>query len=187
MNKLLIGISAPINQASRDAISVFTEEFNLEHINLRQPVINMVAALTNMHPTHQEFCCASHEKIDDLGISIAELELSIAFSLRASNGHFFIVRAQAAIAQSAHGMHNKLFNGYIVSGIKTEAEAQWIRNQGGLVVHLYQYDNTVDFHALNELDSDLVFNISSKNPTRNNLTASIVAIKGHICQNQQVA
>lgn len=187
MNKLLIGISAPVNQATRDAISVFTEEFNVEHVNLRQPVINMVAALTNMHPTQQEFCCAPHQKIDDLGISIAELELSIAFNLRASNGRFFIARAQAVIARSAHGMHNELFNGHIVSGIKTEVEAQWIRSQGGLVVHLYQYDNNVDFHALNEMDSDLVFNISSKNPTRNNLAASIAAIKGRIHQNQQAA
>lgn len=187
MNKLLIGISAPVNQATRDAISVFTEEFNLEHINLRQPVINMVAALTNMHPTQQEFCCAPHQKIDDLGISIAELELSIAFSLRVFNGRFFIERAQAAITKSAQGMHNELFNGNLISGIKTEVEAQWIRNQGGIVVHLYQYDNTADFHALNELDSDLVFNISSKNPTRNNLAASIAALHCRINAIQRAA
>lgn len=185
MKTLLIGISAPINNASRDAVGVLTEEFNVEHFNLRQPVIDMVAALTKMHPTHQEFCCEHHEVIDDLGMSIAELELMIALNLRTANPLFFVERLQRQIQKSMHGMHNELFNGNIVSGIKSEAEAQWIRDQGGLVVHLYQYDNTVDFHALSEKDCDLVFDISSTNPTRNNMP--IAAIRARINYMQRAA
>ncbi len=187
MKTILIGISAPVNSATRDALSVFAEEFNLEHINLRQPVINMVASLTNMHPTQQEFCCASNQVIDDLGISIAELELSLSLELRLHNPRFFIERAQAVMNNSSTGMHAELFSGNLVSGIKTEIEAQWIRDQGGMVVHLYQYDNKADFHALNEHDGDFVFNISSNNPTRNNLLASIAAVRGRISSQHEAA
>jgi hypothetical protein len=186
MKKMLIGVSAYNNSTTRAAIATLAEEFCIEHISMRQPLINMIATLTAMDPAHQEFSCTPNLIVEHLGITIGELEVALGLNLRTIKPDFFIQCTRETIGISNAGLNGELFSGHLISGLKTELEAQWIRDQGGLVIHLYQYDNTADFHALNEMDCDLVINIGN-NPTRNNLVASIAAIKGHLCAIKQAA
>lgn len=176
MKKLLIGISSPINSTIRQVIATIAEEFCLEHISMRQPLINMVATLSNLNPTHQEFLCSPHATVEGLGITISELEVALGFSLRTIKSDFFIQRTQESIDISNSGLNGELFSGHIISGIRTEEEAQWLRDQGGLLVHLYHYQNGVKLHALDEIDGDAVAIISHDHPTKNNLAATLDTI-----------
>lgn len=187
MKKQLIGISSPNNNSARGAIAVIAEEFSLEHFSMRQPVINMLASLTNEHPTHHHFCNARNQIIQGLGSTVAETEAVLSFSLRTINPSFFIERMKVAQALSRRGMNNELFNGDIISGIKTEPEADWIRQQGGIVIHLYHYGDVAEFHALNEIDGDLVAIIGTESPTKNNMAATLAAIDVRITTAKKAA
>lgn len=187
MNKLLIGVSAPNNHTARTAIATIAEEFCVEHISMRQPVINMIASLTAMDPVHQEFACSPHATVEGLGISIGELEIALAFNLRTIKPDFFIERTKETMGISNTGFNGELFSGQLISGIRTELEAQWVRDQGGVMVHLYHYDNTSEFHALHEMDGDLVVITNSDAPTKNNMAASLAAIQARIAPTSKAA
>lgn len=186
MKKILIGISSPNNGTSRSAIATLVEEFNVEHISMRQPLINMIATLTNMEPVHQEFSCSPQAVVEGLGISIAELEARLAFNLRTIKSNFFITRCAESIAISNSGFNGQLFNGHIISGINTELEAQWLRDHGGVMVHLYNYEDQSQFHALHEIDGDLICIIDT-NTRSQQLTATIADIKAVLSQQKQAA
>lgn len=186
MKKILIGISSPNNSPARSAIAALAEEFNVEHISMRQPLINMIATLTNMEPVHQEFTCSPQALVEGLGISIAELEVTLAFNLRTIKSNFFITRCAESIAISNSGFNGQLFNGHIISGINTELEAQWLRDQGGLLVHLYHYEDQSQFHALHEMDGDLICIIDS-NARSQQLTATIASITARINHHKKAA
>ncbi len=187
MKKLLIGVSAPNNTNARAAIAVVADEFGLEQLTMRQPIINLLAALTNEHPTHHEFCNARSDIVQGLGVSVADTEAALSFSLRTINPSFFIERMKVAQALSRRGMNGELFNGDLICGIKTEMESQWIRDQGGIMLHMYYYDNTAEFHALNEMDSDLIAIIDSNAPTKNNLAATLTALQARLANIKKAA
>jgi hypothetical protein len=156
MQKTIIGVSSPNNKTTRAAIAMLAEEFCIEHINMRQPLIEIVAQLTAINPCSLEHYCPQTLQVEHLGISVEELEIALGFNLRTIKSDFFVSRCAEKIAISNSGFNGQLFSGQIISGLKTELEAQWIREQGGHVVHLYQYDNLSHHHPLNELDGDLV-------------------------------
>lgn len=165
MQKILIGVSAPNNKTSQAAIAQLADVFTLNHLNMRQPIINMIAALTEIDKTAQEFYCSQDHMVDHLGINIEQLEISISLSLRTFNREFFIKHCDEAIEHARRGFLGELFSGQIISGIKTDLEAQWIRDNGGQVVHLSQYDDAIYHNPLNELDGDLVCVIEQPSPT----------------------
>lgn len=156
MQKILIGVSAPNNETTKAAIAQLSEVFTLNHLNMRQPMINMIAALTEIDKTAQEFYCPQDYIIDHLGISIEQLEISLSLTLRTFKRDFYINHCADALAHARHGYLGQLFSGQIISGIKTELEAQWIREQGGQMVHIYQYTDACYHHPLNEIQGDLV-------------------------------
>lgn len=186
MQKIIIGISSPNNKTSQAAIAKLAELYGLEHINMRQPLINMVAVATCMDPCAQEFYCSQQTLVEHLGVTIEQLEITLGFTLRTIKSDFFIQRCAETMAISNSGFNGQLFSGQIISGIKTELEAQWLRAQGGHMVHLYQYDNHTHHHPLHELDGDLVCILDK--PTENpNLSALIASLDARLTNQLQAA
>lgn len=186
MKKIIIGVSSPNNKTSQAAIAQIAEVYGLEHINMRQPLINMVSVATCMDPCAQEFYCTQQTIIQDLGISIEQLEITLGFTLRTIKSDFFIQRCAEIIAISNSGFNSQLFSGQIISGIKTELEAEWLRAQGGHMVRIYQYDQHAHHNPLHELDGDLVCVIDNPSETPN-LTQLIAALDAHINPQLQAA
>lgn len=187
MKKLLIGISAPDNNTAREAIGLIAEEFDLEHISMQQPVINMLSTLTESHPSAFEYCITQSHMVTGLNVTVAESATTLAFCLRTINPAFFIERTKEAREKSRKGLNIELFSGDIISGIKSEAEAQWIRDQGGLMLHLYHYDDICKFHAMDEMDGDLVAVIDAATPNKQHLAGTFAAIDARINQNKKAA
>jgi hypothetical protein len=174
--KKLIGISAPRNQLSQAAITIMASILNLKHINMRQPMINMLAALQGTDPAILQFDTAPETTAQGLNISLADLELTLAFNLRTLNPAYFIEHAKNQLQIANTGLHSKLFDGQIITGITTELEAQWLRDQGCLVIHIYDYSpqNLIKFHGLNEKDQDLVLVTSNTVPIAESNVYSII-------------
>lgn len=173
MKKIIIAVSAANNYTSRAAVASIAEAFDLEHISMRQPLINMIATITNMDACAQEFYCSQQCVVEHLGITIEQLEITLGFNLRTIKSDFFIQRCAETMAISNNGFNGQLFSGQIISGIKTELEAQWLRDQGAHIVHLYQYDDLAHHHPLDELEGDLVCVIDK--PSRQFEVGEIIA------------
>lgn len=146
--KRLLGISAPNNHATRRLIAAVLDVLNLEHINLRQPLINMLATTSGMHPTLWELEVSPSEKIEHLGHTVHDAEHAIALALRTLNHEYFINHAKSSIAKSTNSIHHELFDGYLISNVNTEAEAKWIRDSGGHVLHIFERDHITEHHPL---------------------------------------
>lgn len=176
MNKQLIGATNPCNAFARTCIAIIGETLSLEHINMRQPVIDMIAALRGEHPADTEFNAPVQAQIADLGYSIADAETALAFSLRTLRKDFFIKRVEAALQRSQKTVHAELFSGSIISGIRTELEAQWVRNQGGLMVHIHHFHTSAPVNLVNEKPGDISIELTDQRPTVENLAESILQI-----------
>jgi hypothetical protein len=160
MQKLLIGVSAPLIPMSQAAITTIASALNLHHISMRQPMINMLAALLEIEPANLDFKITRNTQIEELNDEMHAIETSLALCLRNKASNFFIKRANAAIQESSNGITGALYNGHLVSGLATEQESKWIRDQGGIVIHIHDYSlvGQSHFHSLSEKDEDYIIN-----------------------------
>lgn len=155
MKKLLIGITGSSNQVTRDFAAQVAEEFCIEHINMRTPLLKMIAALHGVDATHVEHNMPGNSTLETLKASNHDLELTLGYTLRTLNKDFFINEAKLAIARSQHTIHNELFSGHLITGITSQHEAQWLRNQGGLLLHVYHYCSKTPVNQLTEMPGDI--------------------------------
>lgn len=188
--KILIGISSPRNALTQAAIAILTSLLNLKHINMRQPMVNMLAGLLGRQSSEIQFDIPSETKIKGLSTTLAELEVMLAFNLRTLNANYFIEQAKTHIELANSGINLQLFDGQIITGISTELEAQWIRDQGGLMVHIYDYtpQNLAKFDALNEKQNDLVIMTSNQCPiTESNVYKTVEDIRSLFTTQREAA
>lgn len=156
MNKLLVGITGISTKTTRRCAQAIREHFNLEHINMRQPVINMIASTMGREPLDLEYSIPGNQAIKSLNTSVHDLEITLAFSLRTLCKDFFINEVKATQKRSRAGLNDSLFAGYLISGITSEHEAHWLREQGGIVVHIHHYESTTPICSLQEKPGDIV-------------------------------
>ncbi len=160
---LLIGVSGATNTLTRECVQVLRCELNLMHINMRQPTINAIAGLLG-EPAHSVQKMDYSKHLPEFDVSLQELDRIISMNTRILNPNFFIEQVSKQIDRVNQAFARNLFSGHIISGIATESEATWLRKKGGTIVHIYDYLNLDSFHALHEVDGDLVFETSTKEP-----------------------
>lgn len=172
MHKLLVGITGISTKATRRCAEMIVEHLNLEHMNMRQPVINMIASIMGCEPLDLEYSVPGNQVIKSLKTSVHDLEITLGFSLRTLCKDYFINEIKAAQTRSRAGLNHSLFAGYLVTGITSEHEANWIREQGGIVVHIHHYESTTPICGLQEKAGDIT--ISSHG---NSVQDAIAAIR----------
>lgn len=167
MQKLLIGISAPQIAIAQAAIATMGSALNLHHTSMRQPMVNMLAALLGEDPVNLDYKISGATHIKELATTAEALEASLALCLRNKASNFFIQRAVAAMEAADQSASGEFYSGHIISGLRTEQESKWIRDQGGIVIHIYDYSavGQCQFHALAEKDGDTVIVTSESFPT----------------------
>jgi len=95
---------------------------------------------------------------DPFGKTIFELEKSIDAMLRSGDEKCFINYTAGVLdTMKKNRTYNALFSGHIITGIKTDVEADWLRKQGGLLLHIYDYRQT-PHNYIDEHEGDLQIN-----------------------------
>lgn len=189
MRKIIVGISAPRKSRSRQVINTIAKELDLAHINMKQPALDMVASLSGLHPTElgaiSDDAVLKNKTVYGLGMNVVDLEASISRYLLQIKSDFFITRAQAELnhlnqMNTEFGETNTLFNGQVISGVSTAMEAQWIRNLGGVMLHVmdYSFENLGEYHGLEEKAGDIIL-VTNSAVTVNkvSLTTQLAAIR----------
>lgn len=155
MKKLLIGVTGIGNSVTRKFSAQVAEEFNIEHINMRAPLLKMIGALHGVDSTHVEHNMPGATTLPTLKASNYDLEITLAYTLRALNKDFFINEVAQCMQRSLHTINRELFSGHLITGITSQHDAQWLRNQGGLLLHVYNYDSKTPVTQLNEMPGDI--------------------------------
>lgn len=151
---MLIGISAPNNTQTREIIRTIAQQLNLAHTCMRQPVVNALAALLEIEPHELVRHTEPHRHFKRWGMNLAELEERLSVLVHQGNPLCFIDYAEQAMQQTTGRVKAQLFNGHLLSAIGTEHEAAWVRKNGGIVLHVYDYSELGTYNYLDEHDGD---------------------------------
>jgi hypothetical protein len=184
MKNRIVGISAPRRSRCNEVIRVVSDTLQLAAVDIRQPVLEMTAALLGVEASELYLPPSMSGKriVHELGISTDELVASFSRDLQQIKSDFFIKRLQMRMDELASRYAQIAFSGYVISGISNEMEAQWVRDQGGVMVHIFDYrlENLGEFHALQEQSND-IFLITSTAVTVNkiSLNPQLLAIQEH--------
>lgn len=133
-NKPLFGITGTKNIAARNARSVICNQLNLLHTNIKQPVFKALAEQTHYSEYELEHHVDLFRKLPTHEYSAIELFNQIECALLDQNPHTLTALAEEDILSKK--IISNLSNGYLVSGIDNDQEAQWLRECGGILIHL---------------------------------------------------
>lgn len=137
MKNLLIGITGSANSGKREVTAALCEELHLRRFNLLQPVIDACAAATGLEGYDLYRAAASAEVIP-FNTTANQLIKTVRNAFLFADQASLIRALELRMSASQHLSH--LFGGTIIDGITGENEADWLRRQGGLLVHLHNTD-----------------------------------------------
>lgn len=134
MQKIMIGITGTRHSGKRMLTSLIAEDLRLMHINLQQPAINACAGIANMDP-YDFYRAPMEAELTPYGMTAGQLLKRIQAVLIYNDRDALIKATEQTLAARSNVMH--LFSGVVVSGITRDNEADWLRNQGGQLIHLH--------------------------------------------------
>ena len=166
ISKLLLGVTGQRNSRTRAIVHALNEQLNLIHINMRQPFIDVLAVVTGNTP--QVAATLDREAIiPALKCKAHVFEREYSSALFCLNKDYFTEIAAEKITRSTAGFTDitkNIFDGFIVSGISTTHEAKFIRDRGGVMLHLQDGPGFTDFHPLETRLYDVIFDVKKFDP-----------------------
>lgn len=136
-NKLLIGISGLAGTGKTTAAEYLVALLELFHLSFADTVKHACASALDI-PKWEFEQLDKEIVIADIGITPRQFMQAMGKSLRDINNSFLIQSLERK-AQKINSAH-LLYNGLLVSDVRTEAEACWIRQNGGTVIHIRRQD-----------------------------------------------
>lgn len=140
LNKPLFGIAGAKTIAARNARAIIRERLDLLHTNIKQPVFDALAEQTG-HTTYElEHHVNLYSKLPTHEFSAIELFNQIERSLLDDNPHALTTAAEETMLSQKKIVAHA--SGYLVSGIDSDFEANWLRECGGILIHLIDKNDT---------------------------------------------
>ena len=131
--KLLVGITGLAATGKTTAGEYLRDKLELYHLTFAEPVIHLCAAATR--ETDYEFMNRDKNKtIFTLGATPRELMQQMGKFLRNMNPNYIIHCLERSIKN--YESNQFLFNGIIVSDVRIPLEADWLRKNGGVLIHV---------------------------------------------------
>ncbi|WP_160280086.1 hypothetical protein [Cellvibrio mixtus] len=144
---------------------MISQELNLININMRQPFHDVLAAVTGLTSQNAALLPAT-QKINELKCTVAAFERSFFAAIYELNTNYFTdvaaLRLERSIAGFTETLQN-IFGGHVISGISRPAEADFIRNRGGIMVHVKHGEGWPDFHPLSTNATDIIVDSNTLN------------------------
>ncbi len=190
MKKILIGVAANhCSNHTRNAIRYLCEIMNIKHINIEQQVIDAVAAILRVSPYELQVNIEQLKPIPLINLSANDLLIKTRAMLSENNSYYFTDQLDKELHRSNETMLQKLFDGFIVSGIKTECEADYIRSAGGIILHIID-NNSVDKNTFSIAQGEpVILTINSTPPQESVLHQIAMSLMRHFNRekNEQAA
>lgn len=150
----LIGVSAPNTERTREIIRTLRTQLQLMRICMRQPLFDALGALLKETTHELERHTPPHEHYKKWGMNQRELEEKFSSLLLSCNSLAFAEHTEQRLQELQQPVTETLFSGYLITGITTTEEAAWLRERGGTMLHIYDYNPLVQYNYTDEHDND---------------------------------
>jgi|GEM_PF-6713321 len=138
--RILIGLHGMAYTGKTTSAYTFAKELDLCMFSFAEPVVRACAGLTAM-AQHDFMQLPKDRKIPYFKMTPREMMQQIGRAIRDINPNALIAVLEAEACDTGKNrMHHHLFSGSIVTDVRLPAEAAWVRNQGGIVIHLIRDD-----------------------------------------------
>ncbi len=177
VSKLLIGVTGQRNARTRAIVVALNEKLNLININMRQPFIDVLAVVAETTPQIAAQM-SGDDMIKKLKCKVSAFEREFMSATYGLNKDYFIETAENRLINSTAGFNEPvkhLFDGHIVSGISRPQEAKFIRDRGGVMVHLQEGPGFTDFHPIETKLYDVIYDAKQFTADNKDSLALIVA------------
>lgn len=178
--QILLAVAGPNNASTRGVVKTLVDSLGVMHINMRQPIINVVADCLGVD-SHQLYNhIPLHKFIPEHNQNVGQLQSMLEHFLCKANKRYLIEKAKSQIESSTILLATGIFNGHIISNITSEAEAEWARTIGAILIHVHDQYSLCAPVVIAEQPSDLlVYTGHSVPASEQNLAEIIHSISQH--------
>lgn len=178
--KILLGITGPHSSRTRDTVNTLLIALELAHINMRHPMVEFTAECLGLEPHYVEHHVPLHHYYPSVKQSLGEMQKTLEHFLCMTNKNYLIEKAAKEIALNNIAFKGTLNKGHIVSNLTNEREAEWIRKNGGIVIHVRDRDTDLHTVPLLEFPTDeVIITCRAIPPDEKNLRGMIKKIFQH--------
>lgn len=132
-NRILIGIHGIAQTGKTTAAQTLCRALELHRYTIARPVTEACAATLGL--THEQFLALPKKHpINILRITKREMMQQMGDFIIRNNPDALIHMLNARIQNNKQ--YNTFNNGDCIEDVRTESEAAWVRNQGGIVIHI---------------------------------------------------
>lgn len=178
--KMLIGVTS--THDTKLSVKKIREAHNLLHSNMQQPVIEAAAILLGVNSHEYTHHIDKRVVQAPWGKTAQEIESGILDLLHAGNENCLIQHMETNLAKYSASPLKKLTNGNLVSGITTPEEADYIRSNGGVVLHIVNIKRQQKHIPLMQKSDFIIYVTSDTDPEDLELFRTGKKIEEHLKQ-----
>jgi len=136
----LIGLAGAARTGKSTAQGILADEFGLAPVNFADPIKDALTAMLDVD-FHRLDGAEKETRLPGIGQSPRELMQTLGTEWgRHQNGSSFwiaVARRRLAMLENADG---DAYRGAVFSDVRFNEEAEWLRQHGGLILHLHRQD-----------------------------------------------
>lgn len=178
--KMLIGVTS--THDTKLSVKKLREFQNLLHDNMQQPAIEATAIVLGLNWHEYEHHTDKRVVQSPWMKTAEEIQAGISDLLHAGNENCLIQHLDKKLTASKSSVLANTINGYLISGITTPQEADYIRAQGGAMLHIVNVKRQSKLKPLLKNGDFVLFVASDINPEELELYRISKEIKEHLKQ-----
>lgn len=185
--KILLGLTGIDSVQSRNVRRSLVDSLNVLHVNIKQPVIDMVAMLLRISAHEFEHHFDKNVTLKKFNAPASSIFAKVEAAVCSGNKNALI--EEALTAMERHDAIADMMAGTLISGINTDDEAHWLRHRGGQIIHIIDQD-TPQLACITHHPSDFTIYINRNVKSDENLLLQMLVNSkkpmghGHAATNQ---
>jgi len=138
--KILIGLAGPARSGKSTAATYIEQQFGFAQYAFAQPLKEALRGMLNLSDRELEGDL-KEEALTDIGLSPRQLMQTLGTEWGRQHGgrDFWLRVAERRLAHIEDALPHA-FNGYVISDVRFENEAAWVRARGGVILHIHRPD-----------------------------------------------
>ena len=169
--KMLLGLTGTNSVQGRNVRRALVDSLNVMHVNIKQPVIDMMASLFRITPHEYEHHFEKTKTITQFNQPANNMFRGVEASICAGNKNTLIDLCINAMARQ--DSISDRTEGTLISGINNDTEANFVRSRGGQIIHLINQDH-LELAELVRSKNDFFIYINNKTGLTDDLVSQML-------------
>lgn len=175
MQKLLIALVTTLSTQKKNFLRQLVNQLNIAHISIDAPLLAAMELATGIDKAELMFAERNFTKLPKVLCTADELKNRLRMAYALTSPNYLLNELAESLTSHTTAIEYKAFDGFAVSDITQTNQAEFIRDAGGLVIHLVSNKNNLP-HPIKPEPSDFVLTV---NGDGNFLPSDLT----HVCKN----